>query len=168
MLTPLNITLIVTATITALIAGLFYSWSISVTPGLGRLPDASYVSAFQACNRAILNPMFLTCFLGAAVLLPLSTYLHYTPAPSARFWLLLAASVLYLAGVLGVTMAGNVPMNEALDKFDVQHASAEAIAQVRKQFENRWNNLNTIRTIASTLSVVLVVMACLSHYKEQG
>lgn len=165
MLTPLNITLIITATVTALTAGLFYGWSCSVTPGFGRLPDASYIASMQACNKAILNPVFFACFFGAMLLLPLSTYLHYEPAASMRFWFLLAASILYIVGVMGVTMVGNVPLNEALDKFDLQHASAEAITQARSQFEKRWNNLNNIRTVAATLSVILVVMACLSNYK---
>ncbi|GEP98012.1 anthrone oxygenase family protein [Chitinophaga cymbidii] len=168
MFTPVNITLIITATITALMAGLFFAWSCSVTPGLGRLPDASYISAFQSCNRAIQNPVFLICFLGGLVLLPVSAWLHYTPAPSIHFWLLLAASLLYAAGVIGVTFAGNIPLNEALDKFDLQQASTEAITQARERFEKRWNDLNLIRTVASTLSVILVVMACLSKYKEQG
>ncbi|QEH43025.1 DUF1772 domain-containing protein [Chitinophaga sp. XS-30] len=168
LLTPVNITLIITATVTALIAGLFYAWSCSVTPGLGRLLDASYIEALQACNRAILNPVFYACFFGAMFLLPVSTYLHYTPSPSIRFWLLLAASALYLGGVMAVTIGGNIPLNEALDKFDLRHASAEAISQARQQFEKRWNMLNNIRTVTSALSVTLIVMACLSHDNTQG
>ena len=69
---------------------------------------------------------------------------------------------------MGVMMAGNVPLNDALDKFDLQNASAEAIARARGRFEKRWNNLNAIRTVASTLSVILVIMACMSTCREQG
>lgn len=167
MFTPVNIILALTGTATALIAGLFYSWSCSVVLGFARLPDAAYIEAFQQTNRAILNPVFFATFIGTLLLLPLSTYLHYTPHPSMRFWLLLAASVIYAVGTFGVTMAGNVPMNDLLDKFDLKNASAEAIALARKNFESRWNSLNIVRAITSTLSVLLVIIACLApHNKE--
>jgi uncharacterized membrane protein len=147
-------------------AGLFYAWSCSVTIGLARLPDADYIGAMQAMNRAILNPVFFAGFLGTALLLPLSTYLHYTQPASLRFWWLLAATAIYLLGVFGVTMAGNVPLNETLDAFPLQSASIEEIAAQRTDFEGPWNTLNTIRTLASCLAIILVILACLSP-KEQ-
>jgi uncharacterized membrane protein len=51
-------------------AGIFYCWSVSVTTGLALLPDKEYITAFQALNRAILNPLFLLCFMGPVFLLP--------------------------------------------------------------------------------------------------
>ena len=59
--------LVITTTITGLAAGLFYSWSVSVTPGIGRLGDKEYLAAFQAMNRAIINPVFMLCFFDVAV-----------------------------------------------------------------------------------------------------
>lgn len=153
--------LVITATTTALTGGLFYAWSCSVTPGLARLADREYLAAMQAMNRAILNPVFFAAFLGTAVLLPLSTYLYYGPGLSTRFWLLGAASLVYLAGVMGVTGFGNVPLNEALDGFDLSSATVEAMAERRGAFEASWNRLNTIRTVASVLTIVLVISACL-------
>ena len=58
--------LVITTLLTGLIAGLFYCWSISVTKGLALLPDREYLLAFQQLNRAILNPLFLTAFMGLA------------------------------------------------------------------------------------------------------
>ncbi len=65
-----NIILVFTATTTALIAGLFYAWSCSVTLGLARLPDTVYIAFMQATNKAILNPVFFISFIGTAILLP--------------------------------------------------------------------------------------------------
>ncbi|GAB3970693.1 hypothetical protein GCM10028806_19120 [Spirosoma terrae] len=79
-----------------------------------------------------------------------------------RFWLLLSASVLYLVGVFGVTIFGNVPLNEALDVFNIQTASADDVAAQRRAFEIPWNKLHRIRTTASILALVLVIVACLS------
>jgi len=160
-----NITLIIAATTTALMAGLFFAWSYSITLGLARLSDEAYIAAMQAGNRAILNPVFYIVFFGTLLLLPLSTFLHYGQPVSLRFWLLLAATIVYLIGGFGVTIFGNIPLNEALDKFNLQAASEEAIAMQRAKFEGRWNSLNMIRTIASTIAVILVIMACLSRHK---
>lgn len=158
--TPL--VLILTATMTALISGLFYAWSCSVVPGLARVSDSTYLEAMQQINRAILNPVFFMSFIGTALLLPLSTWLHYGPVLNTRFWLLLLASVVYLAGTFGVTMFGNVPLNNSLDAFNLSAASVQELSAQRAKFEGPWNNLNLIRTVAGIGALVLIIMACLS------
>lgn len=141
-------------------AGLFYSWSCSVMLGFARLPDREFVSAMQLTNRTIQNPIFFAAFFGAPIFLIISTVLHSNQ--STRFTLLLAATVIYLIGTFGVTVFGNVPLNNTLDRFNLESATAEEIALQRANFEKRWNNLNTIRTVSSTLAVILVVIACLN------
>lgn len=166
MLSISHIVLIVTAVMTALISGLFYAWSCSVVPGLARVSDSTYLEAMQQINRAILNPVFFLSFIGTALLLPLSTWLHYGPELNARFWLLLLASVVYLAGTFGVTMFGNVPLNDALDAFNLSSASVQELAAQRARFEGPWNNLNIIRTIAGAGALILIILACLSPALE--
>ncbi|GAB3989925.1 DUF1772 domain-containing protein [Spirosoma daeguense] len=161
-----TITLYAAATTTALMAGLFYAYACSVNPGLNRLSDEAYLSAMQSINRAILNPVFFLCFLGAPVLLPLSTWLQFSQPLTLRFWLLLIASFVYVIGVFGVTAACNVPMNEALDAFNIQTASAEEISAQRATFEKPWNNWNTVRTVANIVALLLVLGACLSPKTE--
>ncbi|QIP15634.1 DUF1772 domain-containing protein [Spirosoma aureum] len=157
-----TITLASAATTTALMGGLFYAYSCSVNPGLGRLSDVAYLSAMQSINRAILNPVFFIGFMGAAILLPLSTWSHYHQPVSGRFWLLLGATFVYLIGTFGVTILGNVPLNDALDAFSIQTASAEEITAQRARFEAPWNRLHAIRTVAAVLAVILVIIACLT------
>jgi uncharacterized membrane protein len=151
--------LIITTTITGLMAGLFFSWSVSVTPGIGKLGDREYLASFQAMNRAIINPVFMLCFLGAAVLLPICTFMHRT---TNSFWFLLGASVFYVGGVAAVTFAANIPLNNALDRFNIDAASSEQMSAFRAQFENRWNTLNHIRSVANTIALVLAILACIS------
>jgi uncharacterized membrane protein len=76
--------------------------------------------------------------------------------------LLLAATAVYLIGVLGVTIFGNVPLNETLDVFPLQSATVQEISAQRAAFERPWNNLNMVRTVAAVLAVVLVIIACMS------
>lgn len=154
-----EIILTITAVLTALIAGLFYAWSVSITLGLLRVSDAEYVSVMQSTNRAIQNPIFFAAFFGAQILLPVCLYLFY--GNGARFWLLVGAFVIYTIGVTGVTIFGNVPLNNRLDRLEMQTASAREISDARKNHETVWNNLNTVRTVSSTLAITLVIIACL-------
>jgi len=161
-----NIVLFAAALATALMAGLFYSYSCSVNPGLGNLPDAEYLGAMQSINRAILNPGFFIAFFGAAILLPISAYLNYEP-DSVRFWLLAGAAVFYGAGLFGVTILGNVPLNEMLDKFVPGSASLSELSAMRVKFEDPWNTYHVIRTVAVIVALVLVLAACLCPVKAE-
>jgi uncharacterized membrane protein len=156
-----NITLLIAAFTTALIAGLFYAYSCSVNAGLGKLPDAGYMAAMQSINREILNPLFFMSFMGTLIVLPVSTWLQYSNPVSTRFYLMLAATLVYTIGTFGVTMLGNVPLNNALDGFNLQSASPEMIHQQRELFEKPWNRLHSIRTVANAIALILVLLACI-------
>lgn len=156
-----TVLLIITAVLAALIAGLFYAYSCSVVLGLGKLSDAEYLKAMQNINREILNPVFFISFIGTAIFLPVSAFFLRGEHPVFIF--LLLATLAYLIGVFGVTVAGNVPMNDQLDQFDISGSAAEAIRQMRDSFESRWNFLNNIRTVFSVISITLTVCACIWH-----
>ncbi|MNE75598.1 hypothetical protein D3C80_1717730 [compost metagenome] len=104
--------------------------------------------------------------MGALVLLPVSTFMHYTNPANLRFWLLLAATVVYVIGVFGVTAFGNVPLNETLAAFNLTSASVGEIVVARTNFEASWVNLHTIRTVASVVVVALVIISCLSSERS--
>ena len=161
-MTTSNIILALKTLTTALIAGLFYAYSCSVNAGLAQLSDANYILAMQSINRVIQNPLFLFSFMGTLFLLPISTYLHYNKSDLNRFYLLLFATIIYLIGVIAITAFGNIPLNNALDKFSIQSADNEAIRQARLGFENAWNSFHLIRTIASIVALILVILACLN------
>ncbi|MGF6846502.1 putative membrane protein [Chitinophaga sp. W3I9] len=160
-LTFLQILLGITAVSTALMGGLFYAYSCSVNPGLGRLSDIGYLSAMQSINRAILNPVFFASFLGSLALLPVCTWAYFSYSVSPGSWCVLGATFVYFIGVLGVTMAGNVPLNNALDKADLTATSAGQLAEQRAAFEERWNRLNMVRTVAAVGTVALMVAGCI-------
>ena len=155
-----KITLLITTFLLALIAGLFYAYSCSVNPGLGRLSDTEYLRAMQSINRAILNPWFFASFLGTLIMLPVSTWISYNAGgTSSLFYLLLAATMIYAIGVFGVTGFGNVPLNEALDRFEIGNATLQEIKKQRLAFELAWNKYHMIRTLANLLSLMLVLWA---------
>lgn len=160
-----KISLFVTAFLVALIAGLFYAYTVSVNLGLGKLSDAEYLRSMQSINRAILNPWFFMSFMGSLIMLPLSTWLASRAGGyDLSFYLLLAATILYVVGVFGVTISANVPLNESLDKFNISSATLQEVYSKRIAFEIPWNKFNLIRTIANVLSLAAVLWSIIRKY----
>ena len=163
----MNTVLLITSTVfTGLMAGLFYAWSISVTPGIGRLPDAGYLAAFQAMNRAILNPTFFIPFMGLVLLLPLTTFRLYQAGSGATTSYAFAATALYLIGIMAITVFGNVPLNNTLEVLSIENMTADELATFREGFELKWNRLNWLRTGSSFLALILLVLACLQQLNK--
>ncbi|XLS29016.1 DUF1772 domain-containing protein [Flavobacteriaceae bacterium M23B6Z8] len=140
---------------TGLTAGLCFTWSNAVTPGIGRLNDFGFLSAFQEMNRAIINPSFILVFFGPLMLLFLNAYLHRNNTLS--FWLFLIAALLFFLGVILVTLFGNVPLNEMLNKTNLEKLTQLELKELRNTFEKPWNSWHTIRTITSFLAFILLV-----------
>lgn len=146
---------IITGTLTALLTGMFFGYAVSVNGALNRLEDDEYVHAMNAINIVIYNPLFFLSFIGPAVLLPFATILVYDPH-SIQFWLLLLATIIYIVGVFGITIAGNVPLNDRLAKSD-----PDAAHEARTQFEKPWNRLHMVRTVNGVIVTMLFFIACI-------
>jgi uncharacterized membrane protein len=143
--------------LTGLTAGLCFTWSNAITPGIGRLDNLNFLQSFQAMNRAIINPSFLIVFFGPAILLFLNAFLH-KDTNIETFWLFLIAAILFFVGVGLVTIFKNVPLNEMLDKTVLEQASKLELEDLRKSFEQSWNRWHLIRTITSLSSFALLLV----------
>lgn len=144
-----------------LIAGLFWGWMVAVGPGLAKVSDHVYVSSMQAINRAILNPVFILTFVGTAVVLVAAAVLEFRAGRTRRAWWLTVAAGTYLLAVLGITVGGNVPLNDTLEAFDLADGTEQAIAAAREGYEGPWNRLHAIRSVASVLVVTFASIAAL-------
>ena len=102
--------------LTGLMAGIFFTWSNAVKPGIGKLGDIEYLRALQSMNRVILNNAFKIIFLGAIIAVALVPVFYFNLYPKNIFWLFVFTLVIYWIGVFGVTVSGNIPLNEILDK----------------------------------------------------
>ena len=158
----MKIFLFTTVLFSGLIAGLFYSYSCSVNPGLKLLSNSEYVKAMQSINSAIQNPAFFISFMGLLVTFPVTTFQCYS-ANTNSLYLLWIAMILYFIGVFGVTIFCNVPLNEQLAKFNIGSATSTEIQVMRQAFENPWNTFHTIRTVASVISFALVIVFVLKQ-----
>ncbi len=145
--------------LTGLMAGIFFTWSNAVKPGIGKLSDLEYLRSLQSMNRVILNKAFIGIFLGAIIAVALVPIFHFKIAPNSIFWLLLLAPVTYWIGVFGVTVFGNIPLNEILDKINLESITSEEIKALRTSIEVKWNNLNLIRSISSGITFLLLIVS---------
>ena len=152
--------LIIATLLVAIICGLMYAYACSVNPGLRKLKDIEYLHAMQSINRAILNPWFFLCFMGALPLQLIAAWMVHRAGGNSDVVVIVGASaILYFAGVILVTGMGNVPLNEALDKASLDTLSAEVLRQRRDGFEIPWNKFHLIRTIASVITLILMLAA---------
>ena len=154
-----TIVLVLATLLTGLTAGLCFTWNNAVTPGVGQLPDVGYLRSFQEMNRAIINPIFLIVFFGPFFLHIANIFLFKTSS-GIILWLVMASAALYIFGLVVVTIFGNVPLNEILDKTDLMQASAEEIKLIRDKFEVKWNRFHLIRTVSTVLSFLLLLIIC--------
>lgn len=147
--------------LSGLIAGLFYAYSCSVNPGLGRLSDREYLRAMQSINRAILNPLFFITFLGTLITLPATCIVYWNACGfDSTCAMLTAASLVYGIGVFGVTIKANVPLNNKLDKMDL-NAGAGHFSNWRMDFERPWNRFHSLRTMMNLIAFILVIASLL-------
>ena len=144
--------------LTGLSAGLFYAWQVSVIPGTKRVVDLTYLETMQSINRAILNPAFFIIFFGSLILLSISGIYQFH-SNKWVFGLMLASSITYLIGTFGVTVFGNIPLNNQLDAMRITETGAQKAAEFRQFYETNWNRLHLIRTVFAVLSFLLAVAA---------
>ncbi len=147
--------LLAAAVVAGLQAGTYFTWATGVMPGLARVDDRTFVHAMQQMNIAIVNPVFLTTFMGAPLLAGASIAVA---GSQARPWAI-AATVLAV-GTLVITFAGNIPLNDAIDAAGPVDRIKD-LAAVRASFESRWVKLNLARTFTSAGALGALAMAAL-------
>lgn len=138
-----------------LMAGLFFAYSNSVMPALARMPGPQGIAAMNHVNVVILNPLFLTIFMGTAVLallLIVAALLGWSAKPA---WIV-AGAVLYLAGNIAITMGINVPMNNALVAAGADSPNSTALWAT---YLDRWVFWNHVRAVACTASLAAFAVA---------
>ena len=143
-----------------LAAGFSYAYSISVMPGLDAAPPAAAIRAMPGTNAVIRSPVFAAVFFGA-LLLPLAAGLACLAggeAPPRRAGgMSLAAAAVYGGGVVAVTFAVNLPMNEALAALGPAAPADPAAA--RRTYSDPWTAWNDLRAVAATVAAGLSAAA---------
>ncbi|MCP2364084.1 putative membrane protein [Nonomuraea thailandensis] len=133
---------LITLVLHGALTGLFYAFSMSVMPGLNAIDPAQAESAMRSVNQKIQNVWLFLVFIGSPLAALVSGFLADGMAAT---WFFAAAGVNFVGSFL-VTVAINVPMNNALD----------AGTMAFKDYSPRWTAFNTLRTVACAAGLVLV------------
>ena len=147
--------LLVTAVLCGVAGGVFFAFSTYVMPALDRAAPAQAVAPMQAINVAAVAPF--TTVQGAPAVLSMAlivdALLDWRGTASA---LIVAAGVVYLGGLIALTGAYHVPLNNGLDRVDA--AGPEAAAAWRR-YAGPWTRGNHVRALAGVLAAGLFIAA---------
>ncbi|WP_457585569.1 anthrone oxygenase family protein [Ensifer canadensis] len=137
-----------------LMAGLFFIFSVCIMQALARLPAEQGIAAMNAINVVIQNPLFLSAFMGTALLALALVVLAFLSGGNGSL-LLAAGGIVYVAGVLIVTIVFNVPMNDALGAATPGQAAIEIWQQ---RYLTDWVWWNHVRTVSSIGALALLIL----------
>ena len=145
-----------TAIACAVVAGVFFAFSSFVMRALTRLPPEQGIAAMQSINIVVINPVFMTALFGtgaACAAWVLYAAMQWQGAASAC---LIGGSLSYLLGTIVVTIACNVPLNDAVAAMN---PTAGNDASLWVENARQWTAWNHVRTISGIVAAALFVAA---------
>jgi len=146
---PVGVTVLIVAVVTSgLLAGLYYSYAVSVMPALGAFDDRTYIDVMNKINVVIVNPAFMLTFLGSVGFTALAAACYLKPdARPVLIWIGIGLA-LNIASLV-ITSAVNVPLNNKLATATASTTPTD-LAALRVQFESTWVRWNEIRALVNT------------------
>ncbi|MFK7838284.1 MAG: DUF1772 domain-containing protein [Sulfitobacter sp.] len=133
--------------------GFFYAWVCSTMWGLDAADPRVAIEAMQAMNASVRNAVFAPAFFGTSVVLLLTTLaLRADDQTGTALWFGAATVLIAFLGVL-LTMAINVPMNEALAEISVPD-DIDAARAIWQDYSPKWQFWNQMRTLATGVAVL--------------
>jgi len=163
MYNPIYVLTFVAALGSGFVAGIFFAFSNFVMKALARVPPAHGMATMQAINVVVLNRWFFAVFFGTAaccLILAIASFVRWQ-RPGAGY--LLVGSLLYLIGTILVTIACNVPLNDALAAVDPSSANA---GRVWTNYLKNWTAWNHVRTIAALVAAASFSFALCRVYLQ--
>ena len=144
----------------SLVTGFIFTFAIIVMPGLSKLSDKEFLKAFQVTDAVIQNkqPIFMLTWIGSIVSVLSLILISITYVGLSETWLIVLVALIYLLGVQGITIFIHLPLNNQIQKLNLDNLKDENLRDERLNFENKWNFFNNIRTtIAFFVSLTLLI-----------
>ena len=140
----------------ALVAGIFFAFSSFVLPALARMPADRAMAAMQSINITAVRPAFMSALFGTALIAVALMVIGLRCHGTGYRVPLLVGGLLYLVGVIGLTMFWHVPLNDELAVLD---PSLPGSASVWGRYLSQWGAVNQLRWIAPLGSAVAFQVA---------
>ncbi|MGB3518864.1 MAG: DUF1772 domain-containing protein [Elainellaceae cyanobacterium] len=155
----LQIALTLATLLCSLVAGFVLAFAIVVMPGIRNLDDHDFLQAFKAIDRVIQTnqPIFSLVWLGSILGLVTAALIGMVQFDGVNRLLIGTAAAIYLLGVQLPTFTINVPLNNQLQMQKLDAMTDLALREVRVNFEPRWIQWNSIRTIFAILTSALLI-----------
>ena len=156
--------LIVSTLLCALVTGFIFTYAVVVMPGFAKLDDRDFIRAFQVTDGVIQNnqPLFMLAWVGSIVSFVATMILGFIELHGIECWTVISISFIYLIGVQGITIRVHLPLNNRLQRLEIDEMDPESLSKERNKFETRWNYFNNIRTLivfAVSFSLMLFIYA---------
>lgn len=140
------------------IFGFFYAWVCSTLWGLDAIDPDVAITAMQAMNASVRNPVFFPAFFLTPMILAATSCIALVQQHRRAAALFGAAAGLYILGAFLVTATVNVPMNEALSQVTIP-SDITAARHIWQEYSSSWQFWNMLRTITSGASLLLTGVA---------
>ena len=137
-------------------AGIYFSFSVFVMKALANLPAPEGAKAMNEINEVIVKTLFLPLFFGSTLLITGAGFWHLFYWQDGRSLMVVMAAIMYLFGMFGVTVLGNVPLNNRLKKSE---ESEQVLVQFWAKYFLQWTRLNHVRTISCIAACALLVLS---------
>lgn len=158
LLTPL---VFLSLVLSGAIFGFVYAWVCSTMWGLDSADPNVTISAMQAMNANVRNPVFAPAFFGTPLALIATALVCWMGKKRRAAIFFGSGSLLYVAGAMVPTITVNVSLNEALALVETPLDAGRAQA-VWQGYSDPWQIWNTIRAVVSGFVLVLVGLGILS------
>jgi uncharacterized membrane protein len=159
---PILAVLLLSIMFCSLVAGLLFGFAIVVMPGIAKLTDKEYLLAFKHMDGIIQNnqPLFVLVWAGSILSVMATLVLGMLNLSGLDVYLVVFASILYLFGVQLPTFRFNIPLNNSVQRLDVEGLEESGAALSRAGFEQPWNRWNQLRTVnaVGTVSILLSLL----------
>ena len=156
--------LLVSTLLCALVTGFIFTYAVVVMPGFAKLDDRDFIRAFQVTDGVIQNnqPLFMLAWVGSIVSVVATMILGFIEHHGIERWTVIAIGFIYLIGVQGIKIRIHLPLNNRLQRLEIDEMDPESLSKERNKFETRWNYFNNIRTLiafAVSFSLMLFIYA---------
>ena len=156
--------LLLSTLLCALVTGFIFTYAVVVMPGFAKLDDRDFIRAFQVTDGVIQNnqPLFMLAWVGSIVSVVATMILGFIELHGIERWTVFAIGFIYLIGVQGITIRIHLPLNNRLQRLEIDEMDPESLSKERNKFETRWNYFNNIRTLiafAVSFSLMLFIYA---------
>ena len=156
--------ILVSTLLCALVTGFIFTYAVVVMPGFAKLDDRDFIRAFQVTDGVIQNnqPLFMLAWIGSIVSVVATMILGFIELHGIERWTVFAIGFVYLIGVQGITIRVHLPLNNHLQRLEIDEMDPESLSKERNKFETRWNYFNNIRTLiafAVSFSLMLFIYA---------